>query len=126
MDRGTWWATVHGVSKSWTLQNVESHAETWNDYNFHSPRVFPFSQGLQPVFSVTQYLKIIASGILSSLTIVYHKRETKTCYFIKAVARLQCFQTKMWPYWCLLKLGESTLNMDFKTLLKDMLNLLGF
>ena len=47
MGRGTWRATVHGVSKSWTRQNVESRAETWNDYNVHSSRVFPFSQGLQ-------------------------------------------------------------------------------
>ena len=87
---------------------------------------FLFLKSYSPVLSVTQYLKIIASDIWFSLTIVYHKRETKTCYFIKAVAKLQCFQTKMWLHWCLLKLGESTLNMDFKILLKDMLNLLSF
>ena len=87
---------------------------------------FLFLKGYSPVLSVTQYLKIIASDIWSNLTIVYHKRETKTCYFIKAVAKLQCFQTKMWLHWCLLKLGESTLNMDFKIHVKDILNLLSF
>ena len=25
MDRGTWWATVHGVSKSWTQLNTHTH-----------------------------------------------------------------------------------------------------
>ena len=48
MDRENWQAVVRGVSKSWTRQSVESHTETGNDYNIHSPRVFPFSQELQP------------------------------------------------------------------------------
>ena len=26
MDRGAWWATVHGVAKSWT--NIQSHYQT--------------------------------------------------------------------------------------------------
>ena len=25
MDRGTWWATVHGVAKSWTQLNIHTH-----------------------------------------------------------------------------------------------------
>ena len=25
MDRGTWWATVHGVAKSWTQLSDEAH-----------------------------------------------------------------------------------------------------
>ena len=25
MDRGTWWATVHGITKSWTLQRANKH-----------------------------------------------------------------------------------------------------
>ena len=29
MDRGTWWAIVHGVAKSWTRLN---------DFHFHYPR----------------------------------------------------------------------------------------
>ena len=29
MDRGAWWATVHGVTKSWTgLQRLSAQAET--------------------------------------------------------------------------------------------------
>lgn len=69
---------------------------------------------------------MIAPDILSSFTIVYHRRETKTCYFIKAVTRLPCFQTKIWLDWYILKLADFTLNMDFKILLKEMLNLLSF
>ena len=31
MDRGTWWATVHGVSNSWTWQSVhaQDHGQFW-------------------------------------------------------------------------------------------------
>ena len=28
MDRGTWWATVHGVTKSWTQQKRLAHTQT--------------------------------------------------------------------------------------------------
>ena len=28
MDRGTWWATVHGVAKSWTWQHACTHTHT--------------------------------------------------------------------------------------------------
>ena len=30
MDRGGWWATVHGVAKSWTGLNVHTHTHTHN------------------------------------------------------------------------------------------------
>ena len=126
------WTEEPGGLQSMGSQRV-GHYKMWRamrrpgmTITFTHLECFLFLKGYSPVFSVSQYLKIIASDVLSSLTIVYHKRETKTCYFIKAVARLQCFQTKMWLYWCLSKLGESTLNMDFKILLKDMLNLLSF
>ena len=30
MDRGAWWATVHGVVKSWTqLSNTHTHTHTY-------------------------------------------------------------------------------------------------
>ena len=32
MDRGAWWATVHGVAKSWTqlsVKNLPTMQETW-------------------------------------------------------------------------------------------------
>ena len=126
------WAEAPGGLQSMGSQRV-GHDKMWRavqrpgmTITFTHLECFLFLKGCSPVFSVTQCLKIIASDILSSLTIVYHKREAKTCYFIKAAARLQCFQAKMWLGWCLLKLGESTLNMDFKILLKDLLNLLSF
>ena len=28
MDRGAWWATVHGATKSWTWLNAHTHSET--------------------------------------------------------------------------------------------------
>ena len=28
MDRGVWWATVHGVTKSWTLMHAHTHTHT--------------------------------------------------------------------------------------------------
>ena len=31
MDRGAWWATVHGVAKSWTLLN-DQHFHNYNIY----------------------------------------------------------------------------------------------
>lgn len=61
-----------------------------------------FAKDHSPVLSVPQCPKMIASDILSSFTIVYHGRETKTCYFIKAVTRLPCFQTQMWFDWYIL------------------------
>ena len=27
MDSGTWWATVHGVSKNWTQLNTHTHTQ---------------------------------------------------------------------------------------------------
>ena len=27
MDRGHWWATVHGVAKSWTLPSLHTHTQ---------------------------------------------------------------------------------------------------
>ena len=33
MDRGAWWATVHGVAKSWTqLKRLSMHAEQLKRY----------------------------------------------------------------------------------------------
>ena len=33
MDRGAWWATIHGVIKSWTwLKQLSMHAHTCSDY----------------------------------------------------------------------------------------------
>ena len=31
MDRGAWWATVHGVSKSWTRLSDYTHMESENE-----------------------------------------------------------------------------------------------
>ena len=28
MDRGAWWATVHGVAKSWTQLSMHAHTQT--------------------------------------------------------------------------------------------------
>ena len=28
MDRGAWWATVHGVAKSWTQLSTDTHTHT--------------------------------------------------------------------------------------------------
>ena len=28
MDRGTWWAIIHGFAKSWTPESVNTHAHT--------------------------------------------------------------------------------------------------
>ena len=31
MDRGAWWATAHGVAKSWTR-----HGWVWEPFEYHS------------------------------------------------------------------------------------------
>ena len=36
MDRGAWWATVHGVSNSWTQQHTHTHTHTINHRPNHS------------------------------------------------------------------------------------------
>ena len=36
MDRGTWWATVHGVAKSWTQLSNWTHTHTSLTYQFNS------------------------------------------------------------------------------------------
>ena len=48
MDRGAWWATVHGVAKSQTRQHLRVHARAHTQYgclkgNFNFPLkiVFP-------------------------------------------------------------------------------------
>ena len=37
LDRGAWWATVHGVAKSWTRLSKKTCTETtWGNKNSHS------------------------------------------------------------------------------------------
>ena len=35
MDRGAWWATVHGIAKSWTQMSVCMHTHTHTHTNTH-------------------------------------------------------------------------------------------
>ena len=35
MDRGAWWATIHGVSKSWTQLNTYTHTCVWSMRHQH-------------------------------------------------------------------------------------------
>ena len=50
MDRGAWWATVHGVAKSWTrLKRRSTHIQarfTWSDIS--SSVTFPKSDVMEP------------------------------------------------------------------------------
>ena len=46
MDRGAWWATVHGVAKSQTRKWL-TLSQLWNDSSFVG---CPFSLGLPDVF----------------------------------------------------------------------------
>ena len=35
MDRGVWWAAVHGVAKSWTrLKRLSTHRHSWGPLGF--------------------------------------------------------------------------------------------
>ena len=36
MDRGTWWATVHGVIKSWTQLSYWAHTHTYTHTHTHT------------------------------------------------------------------------------------------
>ena len=35
MDRGAWWATVHGMAKSWTQLNMHTHTHTHTHIHAH-------------------------------------------------------------------------------------------
>ena len=43
MDRGAWWATVHGVTKSWTWLNMHTHT-----YDLKDVTVCPVDLGEEP------------------------------------------------------------------------------
>ena len=50
MDRGAWWATVHGVAKSWTQLSDFTHTHTYREVKGLSdeveiPQVLP--EGLE-------------------------------------------------------------------------------
>ena len=42
MDRGAWWATVHGVAKSWTTERPSTHIKRKKNHFFKSTGFFYF------------------------------------------------------------------------------------
>ena len=43
MDRGAWWATVHGIRKTWTQLSAHKHTHTHTHTHTHRARVTPSS-----------------------------------------------------------------------------------
>jgi len=47
MDRGAWWATVHGVTKSWT-QLINTHTDTHPFLQIPVPISHPYPGSVLP------------------------------------------------------------------------------
>ena len=52
MDRAAWWATVHGVTKSWTLKQLSMHARDISTLTYTV--LYPLQHKSQVIWKVTQ------------------------------------------------------------------------
>ena len=74
MDRGAWWATVHGVAKSWTrLNRLSMH--THEIFNQNISFVSPYSLTWQLHPALISLFTVLLRCVLNFLAIRSLKRE---------------------------------------------------
>ena len=65
VDRGDWWATVHGVTKRWTQPNgLSMHAHTYVDAGLLIYALPPFPFGKHKLFRFVLFFSISVSLFL--------------------------------------------------------------
>ena len=64
MDRGAWWATVHGAVKSWTQLSVNTHTQLVEQSHAACGEIPPCASLGSPVFQKSEGLSVFSSSIL--------------------------------------------------------------